>query len=111
MSDESKSKEQLFRELKTVRQQADLAQQYLDIAGVIMVVIDRNQTVQLINKKGCEILGYSKEEIIGKNWFDTFIPKTQKDPVEKVFRKLMNGEITPVEYYENPILNRSGQER
>ena len=41
-------------------------QDYLDIAGVIIVVIRPDETVELINKKGCELLGYKKEEIEGK---------------------------------------------
>ena len=110
MNDDNKSKEQLIQELKIARQQASLSRQYLDIASVIMVIIDRNQIVQLINKKGCEILGYPKEEIIGKNWFDNFIPQTQRTEVEKVFRQLISGEIEPVEYYENTILDKEGDE-
>lgn len=47
---------------------------YLDIAGVMIVVIDVWQTIHMINKKGCEILGYTEKEIIGKNWFDNVIP-------------------------------------
>ena len=38
-------------------------QDYLDIAGVIIVIIRPDETVELINKKGCDLLGYRKEEI------------------------------------------------
>ena len=48
-------------------------QTFLDIAGVILIVLNADQTVSLINKKGCEVLGYESSEIIGKNWFDNFI--------------------------------------
>ena len=48
--------------------------QFLDLVGVIIVVIDSDQKVSYINKKGCEILGYEKEDILGKNWFDNFLP-------------------------------------
>lgn len=89
----------------------DRAQRYLDVAGVMMVVINREHRVELINRKGCEILGYREEEIVGKNWFEFFIPKKGTGEVEKVFSLLMNGEIDPVEYYENPVLTKSGEER
>ena len=89
----------------------DKAKSYLDIAGVIIVVIDSDQKVSLINKRGCEILGYDEEEIIGKNWFDTFIPKRNRDEVKATFKKLIAGEVEPVEYFENPVLTRNKDER
>jgi PAS domain S-box-containing protein len=49
-------------------------QNYLDIANVIFVIINPDQTIRLINKKGCEVLGFSETELIGKNWFKHFIP-------------------------------------
>ncbi|MBC8229886.1 PAS domain S-box protein [bacterium] len=46
---------------ETLREERNRAQKYLDIAGVIFVVIDNDETVRLINQKGCEILGYQME--------------------------------------------------
>lgn len=61
----------LFRELqqseRMVKRERDHLQQYLDLAPVMFIVIDRNGDVQLINRKGAEILGYPPEEIVGKN--------------------------------------------
>ena len=105
----------LFRNLKQsevlVREEKNKIQNYLDIAGVEIVVIDADQKVSLINKKGCEILGYDEKEILGKKWFDTFVPEKNRDEVRVGFEKLINGEIEPVEYFENPVLTRTGEER
>ena len=38
-----------------LRKERDRAQQYLDIAGVIIVAINTKGEVTLINKKGCEV--------------------------------------------------------
>lgn len=86
-------------------------QKYLDIAGVILIVLDKDSNVQLINKKGCEILGYAEEEILGRNWFDTFLPESIRKDVSPVFQNLFEGKMTISEYYENPILTSSGEER
>jgi PAS domain S-box-containing protein len=94
-----------------LRKQRDRAQKYLDVAGVILVAIDSEQRVGLINKKGCEILGYSEEEITAKNWFDNFIPKKIRDKVREVFENVMRGDDGKYEYCENPILTKSGEER
>ncbi len=87
------------------------AQQYLDIAGVILVAIDADRRVTLINQKGCEILRSTAGEIIGKDWFETFIPPNIRQDVIQAFHRIMSGEIEPVEYFENPVLTQDGQER
>ncbi|RKY87781.1 hypothetical protein DRQ09_03920, partial [candidate division KSB1 bacterium] len=84
---------------------------YVNIASVILVVIDSQEKVIFINKKGCEILGYTEDEIIGKNWFDNFIPKDIKDKVKSTFRTLMSEKVEPVKYFENPILTKDGTEK
>jgi PAS domain S-box-containing protein len=87
------------------------AQQYLDIAGVILVAIDKNRRITLINQKGCEVLGNISKEIIGKDWFETFVPENARQDVIQGFRLLIAGEIEPMEYFENPVLTQSGEER
>ena len=86
-------------------------QKYLDISAVMVIMLDKDQRVTLINKKGCEILGCVADETIGKNWFDNFIPEKKRDHVKAVFDKLMAGEIEPANYYENVILTKNGKER
>jgi len=99
---------QAEKELKSER---DRSQQYLDLAGVIFVSLDRDQKVTLINKKGCEVLGYSEDEIVGKNWFDHFLPETNISEVKEIYDNLISGNIGPVEYYENPVLTKDGSEK
>lgn len=94
-----------------LRKERDLAQQYLDIAGVILIVIGSDHKVKMINKKGCAILGYDQQEIIGKNWFENFIELHQREKVVSVFDSLMKGDMKVAEYYENNILTRSGEIR
>jgi PAS domain S-box-containing protein len=96
---------------KALRSERDRAQKYLDVAGVIFVAINADEEVTLINRKGGEVLGYSQEEIVGKKWFDTFLPERGREQVKADFRRLMAGEITAVQHYENPVINRQGEER
>ena len=93
------------------RKEKERAAQYLDIAGVIFVVLDRTGMVTLINRKGSEILGYSEEEIVGKNWFDRFVPERLRPELKSTFSRLLDGNLEPVAYYENPIVRNDGTER
>lgn len=94
-----------------LRQERNRAQQYLNIAGVIFVAIDEKGIVTMINKKGCDVLGYEENDIIGKDWFDLCLPERIKKEVKDVFTRLMAEKNNFIEYHENPILNKSGEER
>jgi len=96
---------------KALRKERDRARTYLDIAGVMFVAIDREGRVSLINKKGCDVLGYSEEEVVGRNWFDNFVPERVKDEIDAISKQLLAGKIELAEYHENPILTRQGNER
>jgi len=101
-------RKQVETELRTER---DRAQQYLNVAGVMFVAVNADQTVSLINEAGCRILGYPEEEILGRNWFDHFLHVKDIDTVKNVFDSNMRGESSLVEYYENPVLCRDGREK
>ena len=94
-----------------IRQARQRAEQYLDIAGVMLATVDADEKISLINRKGCETLGYEWKELMGKNWFEILVPQRVKTEVKDVFHKLMAGYIMPVEYYENPLLTKKGEER
>lgn len=87
------------------------AETYLDMAGVIFVVIDINEKVVLINGRGCEILGSDSEEIIGKNWFDIFVAVAERKEERAFFRSFLSGKASEAEYRESAILKADGKER
>lgn len=93
------------------QKERDRAQLYLDIAGVLILAIDSAQKVVVANKKCCEILGYEEHEIVGKNWFENFVPERKREEVKDTFAKLLAGEMEPVEYFENPVLTKTDEER
>jgi len=87
------------------------AQQYLDVAGVMIVALDSGGRIKLINKKGLEILGYEEHEILGQNWFDLCVPGGISAKVKGVFSKLMANDVAAEEYFENTIITKGGEER
>jgi PAS domain S-box-containing protein len=95
-----------------LRAEKDKAQSYLDMAGSILVVIDRDQRISMLNKKGLEIIGLThEEEVIGKNAFDYFASKTERDALIEGFKRVMNGEAELAEYYERRVVSKNGEER
>ena len=67
--------------------------------------------MELINKRGSDILGYPEKEIVGKNWFDHFLPETIREQVREVFQKIQNDDVPLEEVFENAVLTRQGEER
>jgi PAS domain S-box-containing protein len=96
---------------EALHHERDRAQQYLNIAGTVLVALDTEQHVTMINQKGCQLLGCSEDEIVGCKWFDTFLPAPIRETVKSIFVPLMTGEKEPAKYYENAILTKMGEER
>ena len=92
-----------------LKEEKNKAQNYLDVAGVMIVALDSGGRITLINKKGLEILGYEENEVINRDWIDLCILGNVR--VKGVFNKLMAGDVRSVEYYENSIITKDGAER
>ncbi|MDP8218730.1 MAG: PAS domain S-box protein [Candidatus Theseobacter exili] len=98
-------------DISALKTEKDRSQQYLDIAGVIFIAIDTEQNVALINNKGCEVLGYKENEIIGRNWFDNFIEAENIEEIKAVFNQIISDKLGAAEYYENTVITKEGDKR
>jgi PAS domain S-box-containing protein len=92
------------------RIQSTLLSSYIEIAGVMLVVLDIQGRVEMINKKGSEILGWPKEKIVGKDWFRNFVPEKYSRRLRTRFNFLMSGNDSEG-YFENSIKRQDGSER
>ncbi|MDY6918052.1 MAG: PAS domain S-box protein, partial [Chloroflexota bacterium] len=96
---------------RAMQAERDRAETYLDIADVITVVVDAAGKVELMNRKGCQLLGYEESEIVGRDWFDTFLPEEVRQQVREYHRAFFAGEIEAPASNENPVLTRQGERR
>lgn len=84
---------------------------YLDTVASIFLIINKDQKIELINQKGCEVLGYSRDEIIGKNWFHNCIPKNEKKELALYFDQILEGVIEPPSEYENWVVAKGNKRK
>ncbi|HDQ72442.1 MAG TPA: response regulator [Chloroflexi bacterium] len=96
---------------QALRRERGRAQKYLEVAEVILVALDADGKITLINRKGCSVLGYAEDELIGQDWLAQCVPADAQEDVQRVFDQLMAGEIEPVERYRNQIVTKSGDRR
>jgi PAS domain S-box-containing protein len=94
------------------KKESDKARTYLNVAEVIILALDTKGNVTLINKKGCETLGYDEVYIIGKNWFSNFIPPEDKHRLSTKFSKVISGK-NKVKFQngQNYIITGTGERR
>jgi len=84
------------------------AEKYLDVSEAMIVGLNRDGNVETINKKTADYMGYTEQEIVGKNWFSLAIEESDRDEVFNVFKSLMNEQIENFEYFENKIITKRG---
>lgn len=85
--------------------------QYLNLVGTIIVALDTAGNVVFINNKGCEILGYEDDYILGKNWVENFIPDSEIEKIESVRNDVLALKQGERDYREGFIKTCSGELR
>jgi PAS domain S-box-containing protein len=74
--------------------------------NLISVMLDVKGNIIFCNNFLLELTNYSAGEIMGKNWFDLFLPPDVRTNVRKRFAEVIKGKKTP-ENHENEILTKS----
>ncbi|MBY0336667.1 MAG: PAS domain S-box protein [Acetobacteraceae bacterium] len=95
-----------------LRMERDRAQGYLDIAEVMILVLDTQGRVRTVNRAGTAMLGHSDAAaLLGRDWFDLAVPPGQRAEVRSVFARLVGGAAGDTDAHEHAILRADGQQR
>jgi PAS domain S-box-containing protein len=95
--------------METQAQRGELEQaaaRYLDIAGVMIVTLDRNGRIKLVNKKCAAILGYPENELIGVDWFS--LTSRNPETVREAYQKALNNQASFQEHSLGTLKVRDG---
>ncbi|MCB2228716.1 MAG: PAS domain S-box protein [Desulfarculaceae bacterium] len=87
------------------------SQKYLDTAGVILLALDPEGRIEMINRRGAELLGLPAEELAGRNWIDNFIPGEMRPQVRQIHQDICTGKLQQHMHAESPVLTASGERR
>ena len=87
------------------------AQHYLDVAGTILLVLRIDQTVELLNRHGRELLGYEDRELIGLDWYDAVVPEEDRRSRRDNFHRVLSGAGEPFTYHQGDVITRTGERR
>jgi PAS domain S-box-containing protein len=102
---------ELKRTEDDLRLEKERAQRYLDIASVMLVGLDADGKVNLINRRGCQVLGFEQEgDALGQDWFE-FVPVNERSKLRESVKAIMEREVVAHEGVESRIRTVSGEER
>jgi PAS domain S-box-containing protein len=84
------------------------AQKYFDLADSFMVALNSNGVITDINMKALECLGFSKNELLGKNWFDVVLASENRENLRELFNRTLTGPLEHMHYQQN-IVTKQGE--
>lgn len=109
-------KQELIELNKSISEREDALREserrYSDILSnvdLISISLDRDARITFCNDYLLKLTGWSREEVIGKNWFTVFIPPEDKI-LKRTFSAVLHDE-SAAWHYENRILTRNGERR
>jgi PAS domain S-box-containing protein len=92
-----------------LRSQRDFAESLLVTAQAIVLVLDPEGRVVRFNPFMEQLSGYRLEEVLGKDWFTTFLPECEQDQAQEAFSLAVADKQTS--RHIGSILTRTGRQR
>ena len=92
-----------------IRRERDYSQTLIATANALVVGLDLEGRITLFNDFCAEITSYSREEVLGRDWFTTLVPERRRLPSKRVFRELVEQGLPS--QHESLVLTKDGRER
>jgi PAS domain S-box-containing protein len=81
----------------------------VETAGSAIICLSPDHKIVEWNREAERISGYSRAEVLGKDYFELFLPEENRKGVAADIKEVLEGENT--RGYENPFRARDGKER
>ncbi|NEW78844.1 MAG: PAS domain S-box protein [Gelidibacter sp.] len=83
--------------------------QILESGNVLSLLLNNDGTINFCNDYLLEITGYERREVLGKNWFEGFVPFDERAKLKQLFSNGMINKKFSINF-ENRILTKEGEE-
>jgi PAS domain S-box-containing protein len=103
---------QLSEDISLRKDQSDTDRKWRTLihqANVVVVVLNRMGHVEFINPFFLKLTGFRESEVVGKDWFEFFVPSDQYYDVQSAFIEILEFDFHP--HYRNPILTKYHEKR
>ena len=82
----------------------------LENVPMVSVCLDLEGTITFSNNYLLELTGYTRDEVIGANWFNLFVPRGSGATVRQAYINRITNNVVPP-HGENSIITREGERR
>jgi PAS domain S-box-containing protein len=82
----------------------------LESLHLVAVMLDSQGRVTLCNDFLLQLTGWRREDVLGKDWFATFVPPEVRDEIKPIFHETIRSGYSPL-YHENDVLTSRGERR
>ena len=89
-------------------EERDFSETIVRTAQALIVVLDSDGRIRTFNKKCQEVTGYSESDVLGRKIWDIFLPQSDSEILQEMFRDLESNLRTT---FENTWLTKDGKER
>ena len=83
----------------------------LDGVDLIGVHVDRDSHIDFINEFALRLTGWRREEVVGRDWWDTFATPDRREDARENYESIVSGRVVMQRRRESRILTKSGDVR
>ena len=94
---------------EVVKKSEGILRTMLQTSASVIICLSSDHKILEFNSEAERLYGRNKEDVLGKDYFELFLPKAVWDGVDADIKKVLTGE--PTKGYENPIRTVDGSER
>ncbi len=94
---------------RDLRAERDFSRLLLQTANSLIVCLDDQARIVVFNDELERLTGYAREEVLGKVWYELFLPERQRHEGLNNFAKWIMAH--PSDRYEGILVTRAGEER
>ncbi len=96
------------KELDNLKRSSVLFEKIIAESNCIIVGLDKNHRIVLFNNSAERLTGFTKDEVLGKDWFEIFLSPDIHEEIENVWKAAWGVKFHT---YENPIQTKNGKEK
>jgi len=93
---------------EALRHERDFNKRLIQASPAFIVSISPDGKTLMMNEAMLEALGYMAEEVLGKDYLSTFVPKADREILAGIFKRLVSTKGPTIN--ENRVITRDGRE-
>jgi two-component system cell cycle sensor histidine kinase/response regulator CckA len=100
-----------LRAVQAINQAESQARDLINGVELFGVNVGRDSRIDFINDYALRLTGWTRDEVIGKDWWDTFATPERREQARENYRHVVSDEREMDHRRQSPILTRSGEVR